>query len=99
MASNLQKEFLKYTLKILVSKISRPLTNSIIVSINYLFILQKKRCASGYGTKVAVKVAGGQILESEQCVTDDKLVTAATTSDLPAFVHALSTALGLSVVF
>ncbi|RID54306.1 hypothetical protein BRARA_G01638 [Brassica rapa] len=61
--------------------------------------LKKKRCASGYGTKVAVKVAGGQILESEQCVTDDKLVTAATTSDLPAFVHALSTALGLSVVF
>ncbi|KFK34700.1 hypothetical protein AALP_AA5G180300 [Arabis alpina] len=61
--------------------------------------LKKKRCASSYGTKVAVKVAGGEIVESEQCVTDDKLVTAATTSDLPAFVYALSTALGLSVVF
>ncbi|ESQ45010.1 hypothetical protein EUTSA_v10010428mg [Eutrema salsugineum] len=61
--------------------------------------LKKKRCASGYGTKVAVKVAGGQIVESEQCVTDDKLVTAATTSDLPVFLYALSTALGLSVVF
>ncbi|CAH2064130.1 unnamed protein product [Thlaspi arvense] len=61
--------------------------------------LKKKRCASGYGTKVAVKVAGGQIVESERCVTDDKLVTAAATSDLPAFLYALSTALGLSVVF
>uniref|UniRef100_A0A1J3GDA5 DJ-1 protein-like protein F n=1 Tax=Noccaea caerulescens TaxID=107243 RepID=A0A1J3GDA5_NOCCA len=61
--------------------------------------LKKKRCASGYGTKVAVKVGGGQIVESEQCVADDKLVTAATTSDLPAFLYALSTALGLSVVF
>lgn len=48
---------------------------------------------------MAVKVAGGQIVESERCVTDDKLVTAATTSDLSAFVYALSTALGLSVVF
>ncbi|CAA7046143.1 unnamed protein product [Microthlaspi erraticum] len=61
--------------------------------------LKKKKCASGYGTKVAVKIGGGQIVESEQCVTDDKLVTAATTSDLPAFLYALSTALGLSVVF
>lgn len=48
---------------------------------------------------MAVKVAGGEIVESERCVTDDKLVTAATTSDLPAFLYALSTALGLSVVF
>ncbi|KAL1212536.1 DJ-1 -like protein [Cardamine amara subsp. amara] len=61
--------------------------------------LKKKRCASSYGTKVAVKVAGGEIVESEGCVTDDKLVTAAATSDLPAFLYALSTALGLSVVF
>lgn len=61
--------------------------------------LQKKRCASSYGTKVAVKVGGGEIVESERCVTDDKLVTAAATSDLPAFLYALSSALGLSVVF
>ncbi|CAL9246382.1 unnamed protein product [Arabidopsis halleri] len=59
----------------------------------------KKRCASSYGTKVAMKVAGGEIVESERCVTDDKLITAASTSDLPAFLYALSTALGLSVVF
>lgn len=61
--------------------------------------LQKKRCASSYGTKVAVKVAGGEIVESERCVTDDKLITAAATSDLPVFLYALSSALGLSVVF
>ncbi|CAN8254570.1 unnamed protein product [Cochlearia groenlandica] len=62
-------------------------------------VLKKKRCASSYGTKVAVKVAGGLIVETERCVTDDKLVTAAATSDLPAFLYALSSALGLSVVF
>lgn len=46
-----------------------------------------------------MKVAGGEIVESERCVTDDKLITAASTSDLPAFLCALSSALGLSVVF
>ncbi|XP_010515996.1 PREDICTED: DJ-1 protein homolog F [Camelina sativa] len=61
--------------------------------------LKKKRCASSYGTKVAVKVAGGEIVETERCVTDNKLITAAETSDLPAFLYALSSALGLSVAF
>lgn len=60
---------------------------------------QGKRCASGKGMKVMVKVAGGEAVESKGCVTDGKLVTAASVSDLPAFLSDLSTALGVSVIF
>ncbi|CAH2058779.1 unnamed protein product [Thlaspi arvense] len=62
-------------------------------------VLKGKRCASGKGMKVMVKVAGGEAVESEGCVTDGKLVTAASVSDLPPFVSDLSTALGFSVMF
>ncbi|XP_010505541.1 PREDICTED: DJ-1 protein homolog E [Camelina sativa] len=62
-------------------------------------LLKGKRCASGKGMKVVVKVAGGEAVESEGCVTDGKLVTAASAEDLPAFLSDLSTALGLAVMF
>uniref|UniRef100_M4E9M5 DJ-1/PfpI domain-containing protein n=1 Tax=Brassica campestris TaxID=3711 RepID=M4E9M5_BRACM len=62
-------------------------------------VLKGKRCASGKGMKVMVKVAGGEAVVSKGCVTDGKLVTAASASDLPAFLFGLSTALGVSVMF
>ncbi|KAH0851397.1 hypothetical protein HID58_061835 [Brassica napus] len=62
-------------------------------------VLKGKRCASGKGMKVMVKVAGGEAVVSKGCVTDGKLVTAASASDLPAFLSGLSTALGVSVMF
>lgn len=49
--------------------------------------------------KVMVKVAGGDAVESKGCVTDGKLVTAASASDLPEFLSHLTTALGFSVMF
>lgn len=60
---------------------------------------QGKRCASGKGMKVMVKVAGSEAVESKGCISDGKLVTAASASDLPAFLSELSTALGLAVMF
>lgn len=60
---------------------------------------QGKRCASGKGMKVMVRVAGGEAVESKGCVTDGKLVTAASASDLPEFLSDLTTALGVSVMF
>lgn len=62
-------------------------------------VLKGKRCASGKGMKVMVKVAGGEAVMSKGCVTDGKFVTAASASDLPAFLSGLSTALGVSVMF
>ncbi|XP_010554454.1 PREDICTED: DJ-1 protein homolog E-like [Tarenaya hassleriana] len=62
-------------------------------------VLKGRRCASSYGMKVTVKVAGGEAVESEGCVADGKLVTAASASDLPEFLSALSSALDLSVAF
>ncbi|ESQ52563.1 hypothetical protein EUTSA_v10016752mg [Eutrema salsugineum] len=62
-------------------------------------VLKGKRCASGKGMKVMVKVAGGEAVESKGCVSDGKLVTAASASDLPAFLSNLTTALGVSVLF
>ncbi|KAF8086820.1 hypothetical protein N665_0611s0006 [Sinapis alba] len=62
-------------------------------------VLKGKRCASGKGMKVMVKVAGGEAVVSKGCVTDGKLVTAASASDLPALLSGLSTALGVSVMF
>uniref|UniRef100_A0A1J3FBF3 DJ-1 protein-like protein E n=1 Tax=Noccaea caerulescens TaxID=107243 RepID=A0A1J3FBF3_NOCCA len=62
-------------------------------------VLKGKRCASGNGMKVMVKVAGGDAVESKGCVTDGKLVTAASASDLPEFLSDLTTALGFSVMF
>ncbi|XP_010554455.1 PREDICTED: DJ-1 protein homolog E-like isoform X1 [Tarenaya hassleriana] len=62
-------------------------------------VLKGKRCASGYGMKVIVKVAGGEVVESEGCVADGQLVTAATLSDMSSFLSALSDALGISLVF
>lgn len=71
-----------------------------IETVMFLFMkFQGKRCASGKGMKVIVKVAGGEAVESKGCVTDGKLVTAASASDLPAFLSDLSTALGVSVMF
>ncbi|CAH8299598.1 unnamed protein product [Eruca vesicaria subsp. sativa] len=62
-------------------------------------VLKGKRCASGKGMKVMVEVAGGEAVVSNGCVTDGKLVTAASASDLPEFLSGLSTALGVSVMF
>ncbi|CAN8317183.1 unnamed protein product [Cochlearia groenlandica] len=61
--------------------------------------LKGKRCASSKGMKVIVKVAGGEAVESKGCVSDGKLVTAASASDLPVFLSDLTTALGVSVLF
>ncbi|KAJ4828611.1 DJ-1 protein E [Turnera subulata] len=61
--------------------------------------LKGKRCASGHGMKAAVKVAGGEVVETLGSVTHGKLVTASGWSALPAFLTELSNALGLSVVF
>ncbi|KAG7639008.1 DJ-1 protein E [Arabidopsis thaliana] len=62
-------------------------------------VLKGKRCASGEGMKVMVKVAGGEAVMEKGCVTDGKVVTAASATDLPAFLFDLSTALGLTVMF
>ncbi|KAJ9172027.1 hypothetical protein P3X46_015317 [Hevea brasiliensis] len=61
--------------------------------------LKEKRCASSHGMKAIVKVAGGEVVESEGCVAHGKLVTASGWPALPAFLTELTRALGLSVVF
>ncbi|KAK1560760.1 hypothetical protein Q3G72_030655 [Acer saccharum] len=61
--------------------------------------LKGKRCASSDGMKVTVKMGGGELTESEGCVSDGKLVTATGWPELPAFVSQLTKLLGLSVVF
>ncbi|XVF32477.1 hypothetical protein REPUB_Repub17cG0086200 [Reevesia pubescens] len=62
-------------------------------------VLKGKRCATGYGMKVIVKMAEGEVEESEGCVTDGKLVTAAGWPAIPAFIFELSKLLGLSLSF
>ncbi|CAL1383113.1 unnamed protein product [Linum trigynum] len=62
-------------------------------------VLKGKRCAVDHGTKVLVKVAGGEVTEGEGCVTHGKLVTASGWPTLSDFVSQLSKALGLSVSF
>ncbi|KAL5792836.1 hypothetical protein ACOSP7_001430 [Xanthoceras sorbifolium] len=61
--------------------------------------LKGKKCASSHGMKVTVKLGGGELAESEGCVTDGKLVTATGWPEIPAFVSQLTKLLGLSVVF
>ncbi|KDP21380.1 hypothetical protein JCGZ_21851 [Jatropha curcas] len=61
--------------------------------------LKGKKCASSHGMKAIVKVAGGEVVESDGCVKDGKLVTASGWPSLPAFLTELTNVLGLSVVF
>ncbi|XP_022759745.1 DJ-1 protein homolog E-like [Durio zibethinus] len=62
-------------------------------------ILKGKRCATGPGMKVMVKMAGGELEESEGSASDGMLVTAAGWPALPAFLSELSKLLGLSLNF
>ncbi|XWS36359.1 hypothetical protein CRYUN_Cryun20dG0078500 [Craigia yunnanensis] len=62
-------------------------------------ILKGKRCATSHGMKVMVKMAGGELEESEACVSDGKLVTATGWPAIPAFIYELSKLLGLSLNF
>ncbi|XVF80876.1 hypothetical protein PTKIN_Ptkin15bG0110600 [Pterospermum kingtungense] len=62
-------------------------------------VLKGKRCAASHGMKVMVKMGGGELEESEGCVTDGKLVTATGWPALPAFISELSKLLGLSLSF
>ncbi|XP_021898028.1 DJ-1 protein homolog E-like [Carica papaya] len=62
-------------------------------------LLQGKRCASSHGMKVTVELGGGKVAETEGCVRDGKLLTAAGYRQLPAFVFHLANLLAFSVVF
>lgn len=63
------------------------------------YLIQGKRCASGDGMKVMVKMGGGELEESKWCVSDGKLVTAVGWPALPSFISHLSELLGLSLSF
>ncbi|KAL6007301.1 DJ-1 protein [Asimina triloba] len=58
-----------------------------------------KRCASGYAMKAIVKVGGGEVVESEECVVHGKLLTATGWPALPHFISNLANVLGISIVF
>lgn len=49
--------------------------------------------------KVIIKVAGGELAKSADCVTHGKLVTATGWPALPTFISQLSNILGISVAF
>lgn len=49
--------------------------------------------------KVTVELGGGKVAETEGCVRDGKLLTAAGYRQLPAFVFHLANLLAFSVVF
>ncbi|XVE77847.1 hypothetical protein DITRI_Ditri13aG0096000 [Diplodiscus trichospermus] len=62
-------------------------------------ILKGKRCASSHGMRVIVKMAGGELVECEGCVSDGKLLTATGWAALPSFISQLSELLGLCFSF
>ncbi|KAE8676209.1 DJ-1 protein-like protein F [Hibiscus syriacus] len=62
-------------------------------------VLKGKRCACGHGTKVMVKMGGGDVEESKWCVSDGKLVTAVGWPALSSFISQLSRLLVISFEF
>ncbi|KAL5712438.1 D-lactate dehydratase [Ranunculus cassubicifolius] len=62
-------------------------------------VLEGKKCASGDGMKVIVKVAGGEVVKSAKSFVHGNVVTATGWSVLPHFISDLAMLLGFTVQY